>query len=300
MKPLSGVLLVDKPVGPTSHDVVAAVRRASRQRKAGHAGTLDPLASGLLIVCLGAATRITEYLTLHDKVYEVEARLGVTTDTYDAEGQVTSRYDGPLPDDDSLREVIGSFCGEVLQTPPAFSAVKVEGVPLHRRARRGELPDQVPPRRVVIQSIDWTRPERARLNLRVHCSSGTYIRSLVHDIGRALGCGAHVTALRRTVSGSFSVEQALPLEEVESRLRNGDYDWILDVGEALPDWPRLLLDGEAARRLAQGQAVVGPQPDCDHPHLVASPSGSLFAIAEYDQEQQRWRPTKVLAQESDA
>lgn len=296
MSQLCGVLLVDKPVGPTSHDVVAAIRRASGQRKVGHAGTLDPLASGLLIVCLGPATRLVQFLTSHDKVYQAEARLGVETDTYDCEGQVVAQWAGPLPTDGAVAEAVASLCGEMPQEPPAFSAVKVGGIPSYRLARQGQ-PVRARPRQVTVHSIRWSRPEPARLELRVHCSAGTYIRSLVHDLGRRLGCGAHVAALRRLASGPFSVDQALPLAEAVSRLARGEHRWMLDVGEALPEQPRLLLDGDAARRLALGQAVEGPPPGCEDLHLAVGPQGRVFAVAEWDRERQRWTPRKVLIQE---
>lgn len=188
----------------------------------------------------------------------------------------------------------------MLQTPPPFSAVKVAGTPLHRLARRGEQPSPVPPRQVTVYSIDWNRPEPARLLLRVRCSSGTYVRALVHDMGRGLGCGAHVTALRRVASGPFGIEQALRLEEAVSLLERGELSSLLGVGEALPGWPRLVLDSMSARQLAQGQAVDAPPPECEGLHLAVSPEGSVFAIAEWDGEQGRWKPKKVLSQESDA
>ncbi|NPV06630.1 MAG: tRNA pseudouridine(55) synthase TruB [Anaerolineae bacterium] len=298
MSQLCGVALVDKPVGPTSHDVVAAIRRASGQRRVGHAGTLDPLASGLLIVCLGPATRVAQYLTQHDKVYQVEARLGVETDTYDAEGEVVAEWTEPLPTDEAVDDAIASLCGEVLQVPPVFSAVKVGGTPLYRLARQGK-PVQARPRRVMVHSIRWSRPEPQRLVLRVHCSAGTYVRSLVQDLGRRLGCGAHVAALRRLASGPFSVSQALPLAEAVSRLERGEHGWMLDVGEALPEQPRLLLDGDAAQRLARGQAIEGPPPSSEDLHLAIGPDGRAFAVAEWDWERQSWIPRKVLIQECD-
>lgn len=297
MAQVSGLLLVDKPVGPTSHDVVAAVRRAAGQKRVGHAGTLDPRAEGLLLVLLGSVTRLAEYLVGHDKRYEVEVLLGVETDSYDAEGRVTRRWDGPLPDDAAITSTVAGLVGEIWQTPPAYSAVKVGGQPLHRLARRGAAPT-VPPRQVTIHCLRWRRLERERLVLAVHCSSGTYIRSLVHDLGVALGCGAHVAKLRRTRSGPFSVEQAESLPTALERLAARDTGTLLRASEALPMWPRVVFDAVAVARLRRGQPVSGPEPPVETPHLAAGPDGDVVAIVVGDPALGVWRPHKVLSQET--
>ncbi len=297
MAHLSGVALVDKPVGPTSHGVVAAVRRAVGQKRVGHAGTLDPLASGLLLVLMGSATRLAEYLVGHDKQYSVEARLGVQTDTYDAEGAVTSRWEGELPTDDEIECVVSARRGQQWQEPPAYSAVKVHGQPLHRLARRG-TPGRAAPRLVHIHSLEWSRPRPERLGLLVGCSAGTYIRSLVHDIGLALGCGAHVTGLRRTRSGPFLVEQALSLEDTCRCLAEGDTSLLLDPVTVLPHIPTVRLGIAEVEKVLVGQAVAGPEPAADGAHLLLDGSARAVALAHWDAAESLWRPRKVLAQEN--
>lgn len=296
MAQLSGVVLIDKPVGPTSHDVVAAVRRAVGQKRVGHAGTLDPLADGLLLVMLGPATRLSEYLSGHDKTYEVEAKLGVETDTYDAEGQVTARWEGPLPTDEELSRAVSRFVGSFSQTPPSFSAVKVQGRPLYHMARLGKAL-QAPARPVTIYSLEWTRPASDLVSLRVCCSAGTYIRSLVHDLGASLGCGAHVTRLRRTRSGAFSVKQAVPLPEALARLAVQDRRLLLNPLAVLPHWPRVYLDAQAVAALRLGRAVSGPAPGAEALHLAVGPDDDVAAVVEWDREHELWRPHKVFTQE---
>ncbi|NLT43502.1 MAG: tRNA pseudouridine(55) synthase TruB [Anaerolineae bacterium] len=296
MTQLSGVVLVDKPVGPTSHDVVAAVRRAVGQKRVGHAGTLDPLAEGLLLVLLGSATRLAEYLVGHDKAYCTEARLSIETDTYDTEGRVTRQWTGDLPSDAEIGRALAGFVGPLLQTPPAYSAVKVGGQPLHRLARRGTA-TPVAPRRVTIHSLDWRRLGPEHIVLHVHCSAGTYIRSLVHDLGAALGCGAHVTRLRRIQSGPFSVEDALPLSEALERLADGDERVLLGPAAALPHWPRINLGPEEVAGLRLGRAVSGPRPQTEAMHLAVGPDGDVVAIVARDSELELWRPRKVFSEE---
>lgn len=287
-----GLLLLDKPTGPTSHDVVAVVRRACGERRAGHAGTLDPLASGLLLVCLGAATRICEYLVGHDKRYDVEARLGAETDSHDAQGEFTMRHEGPLPDDDAIARAVEAFHGEVVQVPPAYSAVKVGGEPLYRRARRGEAV-VAKPRRVSVYSFAWDRPNLSLLRLHVHCSAGTYVRSLVHDLGHALGCGAYVESLRRTAVGRFAVDEALSLDEARARLARGDLSALLPIRDALSDMPVVVFDEQASSRLRMGQAVPGGTAAGSQPHLALAEDGQALGIVCAVGE--TWRARKVFA-----
>ncbi len=296
MAQVSGVILVDKPVGPTSHGVVAAVRRAVGQRRVGHAGTLDPLASGLLLVLLGSATRLSEYLVGHDKQYEVEARLGVQTDTFDAEGTVTARWEGDLPTDDEIARVVSAQVGPQWQEPPAYSAVKVHGQPLYRLARRG-APVRAAPRSVHVHSLRWSRSGADLVGLAVKCSAGTYIRALVHGIGLSLGCGAHVVSLRRTRSGPFSVEQALPLDEACRRLAEGDLSLLLDPVAALPHVPAVRLGAIEVDKVRLGQPVPGPAPTAEGDHLVLDESHVAVGLARWDEAEGLWRPHKVLSQE---
>ena len=206
-----GIILLDKPAGPSSFRMVQLVRRALGIKKVGHAGTLDPFASGLLIICVGrAATRLVERLMAGDKEYLATLQLGVSTDTHDLEGRVLAEQ--PLTPDHfaRLEQSLASLRGELQQVPPPFSAVKHRGKPLYAYARKGEMISK-PPRRVVIEELAVLELDRAagRLVLRIRCSKGTYIRSLAHDLGAALGCGAHLVALRRLASGPFRVEEAI-------------------------------------------------------------------------------------------
>lgn len=268
---LSGVLVVDKPgldkPGPdtaeeaprpyllTSHDVVQRVRRWSRQRRIGHTGTLDPMASGVLVLCLGAATRLVEYYQGHDKHYTAEVTLGVSTDTYDAVGEITERHPvGPL-DPARIEAVLAQFRGEIEQRPPIYSALKQGGESLHRKARRGEEVT-VEARPVTIHRLDLLSIQAPdRLRLRVECSAGGYVRSLAHDIGAALGVGGHLSYLRRDAAGHFALNEAHSLDAVERAAQAGAFSSLLLPPGVGLDRPRLPVDDESARRLGQGQKV---------------------------------------------
>jgi len=211
--PLDGALLVDKPAGPTSHDVVDAIRRRFRIKKVGHCGTLDPNATGLLLIVLGRGTRLSEKLMSDDKVYEGTARFGETTDSYDADGELTASLPVPPLTLDQLNEAGQTFVGDLMQTPPMVSAIKKNGVPLYKLARKGvEVPRE--PRLVHVYSFKFSAYQEPLGRFRVACTKGTYVRSLVHDLGQNLGCGAHLASLRRSVSGKYDVKDALGLEAV--------------------------------------------------------------------------------------
>lgn len=213
----AGIFLVDKPVGPTSFRIVQQVRRALQIKKVGHTGTLDPFASGLLIVCAGRpATKIIPRLMAGDKEYVATLRLGIETDTLDVEGKVVAEKEVPLFDHDQLEACLRAFRGQQLQAPPAFSAAKHQGKPLYHYARQGITIEKAP-RLITIQALDCLSFSKDELVLRVRCSKGTYIRTLAADIGKALGCGAHLTVLRRTVNGCFRVEDAVAGEALEER-----------------------------------------------------------------------------------
>ncbi|MBI2975522.1 MAG: tRNA pseudouridine(55) synthase TruB, partial [Chloroflexi bacterium] len=218
---MNGLLIVDKPSGPTSHDVVYKVRKWSNERRIGHAGTLDPMATGVLVLCMGPATRLAEYLLNGDKRYRAVVRLGQTTDTYDAQGRVLdSRPVDCTPE--QIESALAAFRGAIEQTPPAFSAIQVNGQRAYDLARRGQAPD-LKPRAITIHSltlVGWSAPDAT---LEVACSAGTYIRSLAHDLGQALGCGAHLVALRRTAAGQFSVHQAVALDRLRQAFATGDW-----------------------------------------------------------------------------
>jgi tRNA pseudouridine55 synthase len=214
-KELDGILLVDKPAGHTSHDVVARLRGILRTRKIGHAGTLDPMATGLLVILVGKSTRLSQFLISVDKEYEGTIELGRITDSQDADGRVMETRPVPALTEAGLREAIRGFLGDQYQTPPMFSAIKIDGVPLYKRARKGEEVEREP-RFIRVMGWDVTNFALPRFDFRLRCTKGTYVRTLAHDLGQKLGCGAHLAALRRTASGALSVAQALTLEQIEA------------------------------------------------------------------------------------
>ncbi|WP_269537924.1 tRNA pseudouridine(55) synthase TruB [Cerasicoccus fimbriatus] len=209
-----GVLLIDKPVGCTSHDVVDRVRRKLKMKKVGHAGTLDPNATGLLIILVGKATKVSQYLMSLDKEYTGVMKLGEITNTYDCEGEVMETRDVPELSSEQVNDVFGEFLGDQYQTPPMFSAKKIDGVPLYKLARKGKEVEREP-RFIRISHLDVTEIALPEITFDVACSKGTYIRTLAHDIGEKLGCGAHLKELRRTLSGSFTIAQCTALEKFE-------------------------------------------------------------------------------------
>ena len=211
--PLDGALLIDKPVGPTSHDVVDAIRRRFQIKKAGHCGTLDPNATGLLVIVLGRATKLSEKLMATDKVYEGELRLGETTTSYDADGEMTASLPVPPLTLEQLNELAAAFVGDQMQLPPMVSAVKKDGVPLYKLARKG-IEVERKERMIHIYNFRFTKYEEPIGQFRVACTKGTYVRTLAHDLGKKVGCGGHLAALRRIVAGKFDVADALPLEQV--------------------------------------------------------------------------------------
>jgi tRNA pseudouridine55 synthase len=211
--PMDGALLVDKPSGPTSHDVVDVIRRHFRIKKVGHCGTLDPGATGLLIIVLGRGTKLSERLMADDKVYEGTMKLGESTTSHDAYGDLTDSLPVPPLSLDELNELAGTFVGDQMQLPPMVSAIKKDGVPLYKLARKGVEVERKE-RLIHIYSFRFSAYEEPLGTFRVACTKGTYVRTLAHDLGRKLGCGAHLAALRRTVSGRFDVAEALPLARI--------------------------------------------------------------------------------------
>ena len=232
-KDLDGVLLVDKPGAHTSHDVVARLRGKLRMKKVGHAGTLDPMATGLLIVLLGRATRVSQFLISLDKEYEGTVELGKTTDSQDADGQLMETRPVPELTEAQVAAVMQGFLGDQYQTPPMFSAIKIGGVPLYKMARRGEDVEREP-RFIRVMSWDLLRFASPHIDFRLRCSKGTYVRSLAHDLGAKLGCGAHLSALRRTASGRFNVAQALTMEQIEALTIPEVERRLIPVHEAVP------------------------------------------------------------------
>jgi tRNA pseudouridine55 synthase len=288
--PADFILPVDKPEGPTSHDVVGRVRKALGIRRVGHTGTLDPFASGLLLLCVGRATRLAEYLSGLDKTYEAVARLGQSTDTMDLEGRIVEERRGWEDlDRAEIERALLAFHGVVEQVPPSFSAKKVGGEAAYRRARRGEAV-QLAPVSVAIHALELTSLELPLVGLRVTCSTGTYVRALANDIGELLGVGAHLVRLRRTAIGSFCVDAALAIDQIEDRKAVADA--AIAPLRTLVHLPTLVVNDDEAGRLVRGQAV---RIDDESPRgLVAvSHGGSLLAIGESSGG--LLRPRKVFA-----
>lgn len=289
-----GILNVNKPRGLTSHDVVNRIRRIAGQRRVGHAGTLDPIATGVLLVCLGRATRVSEYLMHSTKVYRARVRLGVATDTYDAEGEVTEERPVDV-DRETVEAALASFRGPILQVPPMYSALKHKGQPLYRLARQGKTIER-DPRPVEIYRLELTAWDPPELTLEVACSAGTYIRSLAHDLGRMLDCGAHLAGLTRLASGDFKVEDSVTLEEVTPE---NYLDLLHPVDAALRDHPALHLDEEAARAVRSGRPVPAtiPAGDAQEARELArayGPDGIFLALLTYRPAQNIWQPLKVF------
>ncbi|WP_170161836.1 tRNA pseudouridine(55) synthase TruB [Desulfosoma caldarium] len=249
-----GVLLVDKPEGWTSHDVVDSLRRRLGVSKMGHTGTLDPFATGLLVLCLGEATRIADLLTHMDKRYIFRMRLGVETDTLDLTGRVTRVYEGPAVSPERLRNTAAEMVGPQMQQVPRYAAVKVQGRRLYEWTRAGKE-IEAPRRPVEIYSLHIVEDTWPEISCHVHCSKGTYVRQLAADLGRRLGCGAHVTALRRTESGPFSVHDALPLDALDRMAH--DREWmrhVIPLHAALSHLPAVVVTDAAIRnRIRHGQ-----------------------------------------------
>jgi tRNA pseudouridine55 synthase len=252
---LSGVLIVDKPCGVTSHDVVLKLRRMLGVKSIGHAGTLDPAASGLLLACVGRATKIVQFLSRYDKEYEAVIKLGVTTDTYDGDGQVTATHTGALPDANQIQRVLLSFEGRIEQIPPPYSAVKHKGRKLYQYARAQEKV-KVNPRQVEIKKLQVLDIRPPCVKLKVKCSKGTYIRGLASEMGERLGCGAHLSELRRTGAGPFSLGDALSVEELEAIQHRGDISTVMvPIEKTLAHLPWVAVNEDCADQVKHGVAI---------------------------------------------
>lgn len=286
-----GFLNIDKPAGVTSTDVVRQIRRAAHQKQVGHGGTLDPMATGVLPIALGNATRLLEYLQEEEgKAYRATVQLGTTTDTDDAEGTIIQQRPVPPLSDDQFEQVLAQFRGTIEQVPPQYAAIRVAGRRMYEYARAGEYVE-LPSRTIDIEQLtllDWATP---MLVLDVQCSKGTYIRALARDIGAMLNCGAHLTALRRTRAGVFDLQTAVPLETIlvaSERLS----DHLLPLNASLADWPCITVNEEGAQRLRHGQRITT---ECAADRAAAlDERGELVAIIERVED--AWKPVKVMSQ----
>ncbi|MFV1983031.1 MAG: tRNA pseudouridine(55) synthase TruB [Thiohalomonadales bacterium] len=267
---VNGILLLDKPVGLTSNAVLQKIKRLFNARKAGHTGSLDPLASGLLPICLGEATKISAYLLNADKKYQAICQLGITTSTADAEGEIIKSTEVPALDSKFIKKILKKFTGEIDQLPPMYSALKKNGQPLYKLARQG-IEVERSTRKVNIYSLDLIKIEKNKLYLDVHCSKGTYIRTLSEDIGRELGCGAHLSGLRRIATGPFVINQAIDNDTLES-MASESIDQLdaqlLPMDSALEHIPAVNLTEDSAYYIKQGQAVL----------VANAPTGGLVRL----------------------
>ncbi len=288
-----GLLCINKPRGPTSHDIVALVRRGTGEHKIGHAGTLDPMAEGVLVLALGQATRLLEYLSASPKSYRACLALGVSTDTYDAEGVIVSRRAIPSLDVEQLETVLDDFRGSIDQVPPAYSAVKIKGKAAHARVRAGE-DVHLAARRVEVVSLDIDTFEPPNLMLSISCSAGTYIRGLAHDLGEKLGCGATLTSLVRTASGHFHLPEAVSWENLRTSLAGGSWqDYVLPADLALPDAPRVVLDQEGMQRVRHGASLPAGDVRAGLGRAY-TPFGQFVAVLSGDPQRRVWQPKKVF------
>lgn len=292
---ISGVLVIDKPVGMTSHDVVQVVRRGTGIRRAGHTGTLDPRASGVLVVLVGPAVRLSEFVSASDKRYQAIIRLGESTDTFDGDGEVVRRLPVNITIE-QIEEALTQFEGTVEQVPPAYSAKKINGEKAYELARKGEEVE-LEPREIDVyhlELLEWDAPEAI---IDVYCSSGTYVRALANDLGEALGCGGHLVGLRRTKSGEFALRDAVQLRKLEDAFINRDwYKYLIPAAEALGDWPSRELTFDEVDLVRHGHRIpVEEAPEHpDHWVRAISQQGELVALLEYIEEFKEWQPRKVF------
>ncbi len=250
---MDGVIVVDKPEGWTSHDVVGKVRRIANTRRVGHLGTLDPIATGVLPLVIGKATRLAQFYTRSDKIYEGVVRFGWSTDTYDRAGEPTSEKREVVLDAAAMEALLEPLRGRFLQTPPPVSAKKVGGQRAYDLARRA-MPPELEPVPVEVYELVALEVEGSRLRLRAHCSGGTYLRSIAHDLGRRMGCGAHIEELRRLASGEFEIAQARTISQLES-LAAGErlLDALVPAAQMLPGFPSVFVDEQTAGGIRQGR-----------------------------------------------
>ena len=285
---LHGFLNIDKPMGITSHDVVARIRRVAGQRRVGHGGTLDPLATGVLPIALGAATRLVDYLVEDRKAYRADVLLGITTTTDDAEGEIVAEQPVPALDHAALQAALAPFIGMIRQVPPIYSAIQVGGQRMYDVARRGETVE-LAPRPVEIDQIDVVATQPPHVTLDVVCGKGTYIRALARDLGAALGCGAHLAALRRTAVGPLRIDAAVPLDDL-THDPTQLHAHLLPPAAAVAGLPRIDVDGRGAQRIRHGLPLAHTL--SGELARVHDEHGTLLALARRTDD--RWHPFKVF------
>lgn len=291
----AGFLVVDKPRGQTSHDVVDAARRWLGIRRVGHLGTLDPQATGVLPLVVRGATKLAPFFGSGRKTYVGTVRLGAVTDTLDGEGKVVERHEGALPGEAEVRSALEAFVGEIEQIPPMYSAVKRDGVALYKLARQGEEVEREP-KQVVIHRLELIRFQSPDVQISVECGGGTYVRTLAHDLGQALGCGGHLADLRRLGSQPFGIEMAHPFEACEEAARAGKMEELLIPPEKGLEFPVIRLAAPGARRVENGGDISPGRLDRSKPGTrvtALNPDGRLIAILELRADRRLW-PLRVL------
>ncbi len=255
---MNGILIVDKPAGPTSHDVVSRVRKILQQRTVGHLGTLDPLATGVLPLVVGNFTRLAKFYLASEKAYTGVIRFGFATDTYDSDGEPASPVQEVALSREQVEQLASRFCGTIEQMPPPFSAKKIRGIPAYKLARRKE-DVMLKPVKVEIKELEIVAVERDRVRFRVRVSSGTYVRSLAHDMGQQMGCGAHLESLRRTAAGEFEIADAHLLEDIDEAVKSGQSEEVfLHPRKLLPQFPGVTANDETVAYIRNGRAVNLP------------------------------------------
>ena len=295
---MDGILNINKPTGITSHDVVAKIRKILKQKRVGHAGTLDPAASGVLPICIGQGTRVAEYLSESGKAYQADIIFGVVTDTYDSEGSIirtASTADLTLP---RIEAALQQFLGTQMQQPPRYSAIKIQGQPAYKRARAGEELS-LAARPITITSLKilaWNNPH---LTIAIACSKGTYIRSLAYDLGERLACGAHLAGLIRTRSGPFTLSESITLEQLAAAASSGTIaEHLYSPDIALQSYPALQLDAATAAHVLHGNPfpynLTPFTPSTSTLARVYDPNNNFLAIAEWRPDLDLWQPKKVF------
>ena len=275
---MDGIINVNKPLGITSHDVVYRLRKILNIKKIGHTGTLDPDAEGVLPMCIGRGTKLAEELTAKEKQYLAELTLGIVTDTQDISGEILESYDVSLGEEE-IKSAIMSFVGDIEQIPPMYSAIKVDGKKLYELAREGKNVE-LAPRPVTIFNIEILNIDitNKKVEFLVDCSKGTYIRTLCHDIGKKLGCGGVMSALKRTRSGNFKIENAFSLEEIEDMANNNDFSFLIGIDEVLSHYDKVILADRNAKRLCNGITVTLNGIEDDKIFRVYDEQGKFLAL----------------------
>ncbi len=290
---MDGIFNINKPLGPTSFGIVSMVRRLTGERRVGHAGTLDPAATGVLPVCLGQGTRVIEFLVDTTKAYRAEIELGMTTDTYDADGRIIERGDPSGISQEQVESGLASFCGSIQQTPPMYSAVKYQGKPLYQLARAGITVERRSRLAKVhrLELVDWQPPVAT---IEVVCGKGTYIRSLAYDLGQALGCGAYLKSLIRLRGGLFDIRDADSVPQLEDAFRYGYWQhFMYPIDSVLLHWAAMVVSDDAGQSIRNGRPLPAGSSSEDHCRAYAL-DGRFLGVLRFNSEKRQWQPEKVF------